>query len=325
MTRDGFHRTSHGRRAVISLVAVVGMLTGACASSTPDKPSSAPPSSPVHATTVGRVHFAGFPPVGAQMSLPASGRILLNISPVSSRASWNVYADGRIIWQRWTRSGDPLVIPNGADLFHTAYIQQRLTPQGAQLLLSRVLATGQAAGLFRHNLRLANKAFEQNQDWAWYQVRNNGHLIDTSVSPPSDWNGQPHRNVTPAQIRALAQINKLLANSTGRLPASAWADRTIRHYVPSHYQLVFDRYSPDPSKLPSPAKEALARYQRLLHHACQVITTDQARALIKAFVEAGVKLEDNHGGTLEFYVPAVGHDHHTYLDFRPYLPALNSC
>ncbi len=231
------------------------------------------------------MHFAGLPPEGTPASTPANGRIILNISPASG-ATWNVYADGRIIWQRYSRAGDPLVIPNRVDPLHTGLVQQRLTPQGVRLLRSRILAIGQPTDLFRHNLALGRKAFEKHEEVAWYQVRTRGHLIYAQVLPPSL---QP-RMATVAQMRALARINALVANSASRLPAGAWADRTIRPYVPSHYQLVFDRFAPDPAKLASPAREMLREYQPLLDHACQVVTTEQARALFAALGEAGVKL-----------------------------------
>jgi hypothetical protein len=193
------------------------------------------------------------------VSVPAYGRIILTFHPAPGPGrfgtgtaaqrgqtlnSGTVYADGRVIWQRWSRSGDPLVIPKGADPLHTGYVQQRLTPQGVQLLR---------------------------------------------------------------------------ANSASRLPASAWADRTIRPYVPSHYAVAFDRFVPDPSKMPSPAGELLRQYQPLLDHACQVVTTNQARALLTAFAKAGLKLVGNHARILRVYVPAVG-SHHTILNFFPGLP-----
>ena len=56
--------------------------------------------------------------------------------------TWNVYADGRVIWQKWTSSGDATVVPDGARRLDTGYVQQRLTLQGAQVLLSQILATG---------------------------------------------------------------------------------------------------------------------------------------------------------------------------------------
>ena len=59
-----------------------------------------------------------------------------------------MYADGRVIWQKWTSSGDATVVPDGARRLDTGYVQQRLTLEGVQLLRSKILATG----LFEHDL-----------------------------------------------------------------------------------------------------------------------------------------------------------------------------
>lgn len=264
--------------------------------------------------------FAGLPAVGTPVSTPADGRVLLNISPESG-AEWNIYADGRIIWQRWSSTGDPLVIPTGADPFQTTYVQQRLTPHGVQLLLSQILATGQATGLFRSSLALGDEAFEGNQQVAWYQACNNGHLIYTQVLPPSTQN-DPITMVTPAQMRALGQINRLAADPSSMLPDSAWADRTIRPYIPSHYQLGWDRSAPDPSKLPSPARDVLQPLlQPMPGRASRTITTDQARALLAALAQSGVKLVGgNHAGGLSFELPAVSIPS-TVLEVGPALPS----
>jgi hypothetical protein len=123
--------------------------------------------------------------------------------------------------------------------------------------------------------------------------------------------------VTPAQMHALAQINRLAADPSGVLPASAWTDRTIRPYIPSQYYLGWDRSAPDPSKLPSPAKEAL---QPLLGQPDGVVTTDQARTLLAAFVRSGVKVIGNHAEELDFELPAVSIPT-TVLAVRPALPS----
>ena len=75
-------------------------------------------------------HFAGFPPVGVKASTPTTGRLLIGLSPTTTTGStWNVYSDGRVIWQKWTSSGDATVVPDGARRLDTGYVQQRLTPR----------------------------------------------------------------------------------------------------------------------------------------------------------------------------------------------------
>jgi hypothetical protein len=86
-------------------------------------------------------HFAGFPAEGVKASTPTNGRLLIGLRQANNTI-WNVYSDGRVIWQKWTSSGDATAVPDGARRLDTGYVQQRLTPQGVQLLLSKLLATG---------------------------------------------------------------------------------------------------------------------------------------------------------------------------------------
>jgi hypothetical protein len=202
--------------------------------------------------------LAGFlPPVGARATLPTHGKTLLELP------GGILYADGHIITNRGVR---------------------RLTPWGAQLLWSKIRAIGLAAGLFRHN----TEAAVPNHAPRWYQVCSGRDLIRAHVGTSK--RAHPQHPLPPAQGLALDRIDTLFANATTRLPAKAWTDRTTRAYVPSHYDLAFDQAAPDPAKLPSPAREELAKYQPLLHHASQGLTTDQARALFAAFRKSGVKL-----------------------------------
>src|SRR5262249_22799833 len=96
--------------------------------------------------------FAGFPPVGAKASTPTRGKleIGLRIGLKSATTEWNVYADGRVIWQKWSSAGDATVVPKGARTLDTGYVQQRLMLPGLRLLRWKILATG----LFEHNLLL---------------------------------------------------------------------------------------------------------------------------------------------------------------------------
>jgi len=297
--------------AGVALLLIALALAAHSRSSAPKPANPKPPPTPP-------AYYAGLPPAGTQTSGPAAGRLVLKIEP-QPHTSWDVYADGRIIWQKWTDAGDPRVIPGGTDPHDIGYVQQRLTPTGVQMLRSQILALAQPAGLFRRNVILGRKGFEQGDIVARYKIRIDGRLIEATVMPPSYFNGHRHTNASRAQIHALARIRTLLINVTNRLPASAWTDTAIRPYVPSHYAAVFDQFRPDPARLPSPAREMLRRYQPLIDNACQIMTTDHVRQLLAAFERSGVKLVGAHALHLEATVPAE-RGHHTILSFLPQAP-----
>jgi len=152
----------------------------------------------------------------------------------------------------------------------------------------------------------------------WYQVCVNGYLNNVQVT--NEYSNDPFE--APAQKRALAQINALMAHSTSLLPASAWADPTIRPYVPTRYGLGWTDFAvPDPSKLPSPAKEALAK---VLRHGPKngrpTLTPDQARALLAAFRQSRIKVVSNAADSVAFQVPATGANDTTRLSVAPDWP-----
>ena len=263
-------------------------------------------------------HFAGFPPVGVKASTPTTGRLLIGLSPTTTTGStWNVYSDGRVIWQKWTSSGDATVVPDGARRLDTGYVQQRLTPRGVQLLLSKILATG----LFEQDLMLD---VGSDHAWANHRVRRGDRMV-TVIGGPSPDPADPRdfTKATPAQMRALAWIEKLVANPARWLPTRAWANRQIRAFVPARYWAGFDRSSPDISKLPAPAGKVLVRYKPLMRDGCQVLTAGKARALLQAFVEAGLSPSEKHAFTIAFGLASL----HGLSDFHlsPALPDNDRC
>ena len=258
-------------------------------------------------------HFAGFPPQGVKASTPTTGRLLIGLRP-SDTTTWNVYADGRVIWQKWTSSGDATVIPRGARRLDTGYVQRRLTLKGVQLLQSKLLATG----LFEHNLRLD---VGRNHAWVFHQVRRGDRLVTVDGVPSPDPSWKEHfTKATPAQTQALASIEKFVADPARWLPARAWADPRIRAVVPARYLLVFDRGYPELSKLPAPAANALIQFKQLKRHGCQIVTTGQARALVQAFARAGISPSENSGETIAFDFAGLHLPHPSYLHLHPALP-----
>jgi hypothetical protein len=49
---------------------------------------------------------------------------------------------------------------------------------------------------------------------------------------------------TPEQLAALRRVDSLLVGSAPTLPASAWADRDVKAYVPSHYAACINTQPP---------------------------------------------------------------------------------
>ena len=250
-------------------------------------------------------HFAGFPPVGIKASTPTTGRLLIGLSRfgpggagLRPTTTWNVYADGRVIWQKWTSSGNATVVPDGARRLDTGYVQQRLTPEGVQLLLSQILATG----LFEQDLML-----EVGGHHAWvYRVRIGDRIVTVSGAPsPGPIWKERFTKATTAQLDAAAWIETLVADPARLLPTSAWANRQIRAFVPARYTLAVDRSYPDLSKGPPLARKVLAQYKQLKRNPCQVVTTGQARRLLQAFVKAGIAPSENHALVIAFGLPGL--------------------
>lgn len=264
-------------------------------------------------------HFAGFPPVGVKASTPTTGMFVLGLRPTAT-TEWNVYADGRIIWQKWTRAGDATVVPKGARRLDTGYVQQRLTPAGVQLLWSKIVATG----LFEHDLLLD---LGKGHGWVFHQVRRGDRMVtvDGVPSPDPSWN-EHFTKATPAELQALASIAALVADPASSLPAEAWADRTIRAFVPACYLIAFDRGYPELSKLPAPAGKALSHYKQLRRTGAQVVTTGRARALLQALAKAGIWPSDNHASNIGFSLGRLpAQPHPSYLHLSPATPADSGC
>jgi hypothetical protein len=91
--------------------------------------------------------FIGLPPEGATSSAPQSGELVASWGGMTG--SWEthdsamfrawVYADGRIIWDRRAHSPDPQsAILEAANWLSSGYLEQRLTPEGVEIVRSAV-------------------------------------------------------------------------------------------------------------------------------------------------------------------------------------------
>jgi hypothetical protein len=215
-----------------------------------------------------RVGFVGLPPKGAPPSTPRRGELVAfwwgHAAGDWGKSRFWVFADGRLIS---LREAD---IPEGANPRFTGFLEQRMTPEGVELLRSEVAA-----------------------------------------------NSVVTRDVT------------------SQLPKRAWADRTIRAYVPSRYAICDDGTAREHERLwsllPARAKDVLrgnemdpARSTEPIER-CWDVTTSEARALDAALAGAKFERDQREKSVRLSYVPTrwdpVDPDRGpAFLSFEPILP-----
>jgi hypothetical protein len=267
--------------------------------------------------------FIGLPPVGATRSAPESGELVIQywIDPdgikggVAGGQGW-VYADGRLI-----------TLGNGNG-FH----EQRLTPEGVELLRSEIVSTG----LFDHHQPAGRLASPHSV----IQVRIGERLVRVQVGCPG----------CPANFPE--GLGERVADAASWLPASAWKDRQIRAYVAPRYAIS---YFAQPqtlersrvlSLLPAAAEDLLRDkdtvpeqwYTDSADHTpipitryVSDLTTEEARALAQALDDAGLKPQkranelfyvfEPSGTSLDRPFPEKGHvGNVVFIYFEPTLP-----
>jgi hypothetical protein len=278
--------------------------------------------------------FVGLPPVGATPSAPESGELVIQYRDLDHAGSgWGwVYADGRLI----TASGAPQAVsasrpagsdvPEAANRWSSGLLEQRLTPEGVELLRSEIISTG----LFEHHQPADSSSSPHNV----IQVRIDDRLVRVSANFPK-------------------RLRERLANPASWLPASAWANRRIRAYVPSRYEIWYGAQPQTLERsrilplLPATAedllraKDAVPKQGHITgsrgnspafplvpvtrYHS--VLTTEEARAVTQALDDAGLP---GGGLTYSFEIPGTSVDppppekgpvrNVVYIMFFPYLP-----
>jgi hypothetical protein len=301
--------------------------------------------------------FIGLPPQGATPSTPESGELEISYWVGYPRAdlgrsrAW-VYADGRLLW---LRGGSDLNLTAAANQFSSGFLEQRLTPEGVELLRSEILSAGEfglgplhdpfpcpeGASLVKYSCAppqapLGSEPL-QVPYWVTIDVHNVGRLL--TVDRTSD----------------LERLEARLTDPASWLPESAWADRETRAYVPSRFSVCYGTSPParatEPSRilslLPAAAADMLRGKDRtpltgVVHMPapggvrpitvtdyCSAMTIDEARTLAKALEDAGpTEKEDPADRTFrtdssrldyEFEGPAQDQDG-VVIYFEPYLP-----
>jgi hypothetical protein len=262
------------------------------------------------------------PPEGAAPSMPAQGELVVGFVYGHTFGDpgavfVNLYADGRLIWDRWDGSQQ---LPG--------WKEQRLTPEGVELMRSEFISTG----LFDHDLDLTSI---HGLYFGRIQVRNGDRLV--RVAWGDQVAGRRPQGTTAEQAAALKRLDARLADPAAWLPARAWEDPTIRRYVASRYVISFQwREQEVPSmglsrlldSLPRPAKVRLraagitrSTYTNLVgtYEVWNAsVSTEEARALDAIFRGAGVERSNEALRGPAYEVRAKGGVIH--LEFFPLLP-----
>jgi hypothetical protein len=295
--------------------------------------------------------FTGLPPVGATPSAPESGELVLHWDGRSAthakrdrRGGYlapyvgaRVYADGRVIWWRDAQ------VPEGANEFISGWLEQRLTPEGVELMRSQVVALMDSSRALLETVPGAANdplpgpfgglALFVPRDYA--SSFGSVEVGDDDRFVRLQWRevgalGDPRRRfegtiATPEQLAALRRIDALFTDSASVLPSSAWAVREVRAYVPSHYAVcIAGSPSKDASQLlsqlPGQAADVLRdkSWTRVADAYCTKLATDEARGVANA-----VSGFPRHPWplTLSYEVAeGVNKGEPTSIEFNPYFP-----
>jgi hypothetical protein len=259
--------------------------------------------------------FIGLPPMGATPSAPESGKLVIQYRVDAeglehpAGRGW-VYTDGRLITLR-----EKSDLPEAANRWSSGFLEQRLTPEGVDLLRSEIVSTG----LFDHHQPAGINSSPHNV----IQVRIGDRLVRHQ--------GFPER------------LQERLADLESWLPASAWANRQIRAYVASRYAITYGgqfqtiERSRILALLPARAEDLLRDQDAVPLHGFNPpryvsdLTTEEARALARALDDAGLKqptpaaglgyLFEIPGTSVDPRPPAKGPVRNAiFIGFEPYLP-----
>ena len=269
-------------------------------------------------------------PVEATPTAPESGGLVIqyrlktdDLEHPHPYESWGwVYADGRLITLRHSD------LPEAATRWSSGLLEQRLTPEGVELLRSEIISTG----LFEHHQPADRRVAGHNV----IQLRIGGQLV------------QVQGKLSANSVEFPRRLRERLADPASWLPANAWANRRPRAYVASTYAIAYGglfqtiERSRILSLLPAPAEDLLRDQEaapRLrgydgggftrtsLTYYVSDLTTEEARALAQALDDAGL----NRGGlAYDFEIPGTSVDPpppmkgpvrtKVFIGFSPYFP-----
>jgi hypothetical protein len=250
--------------------------------------------------------FQGLPPVGAAPSTPETGELVLRsgariVSIGGDVHQMWLYADGRLIWGR-SLEGDHNAAWRSAfgrtEPLERAMMEQHLTRDGVSILLSHVVASTSPTEPVEWPGCVAPPDVCRGRPglrWGGITIRDGDSMQDLSWSDPD----LPGR----------------LADPGSWLPASAWADREIRGYVPTRYAACLG--SGVLELLPAAARDILLASGTPDSHDCYRIETADARAVAGILDDSGFPRADHHS-LLEYQVPPT--DWWNRIGFTPMTP-----
>jgi hypothetical protein len=214
-----------------------------------------------------------------------------------------MYADGRLVSQTWDSS-------------ESGWLEQRLTPEGVELIRSAIIASG-----------VLDPDRSDRGGGQYVQVRDGDRLVFISGS----------------------EMRQRLSELWSWLPSHAWEDSEAKAFVPSRYAICMPEASGvfpiDPTNhmwlLPVAAREQLASADQLLTSEmvvadpalalpdwgfeegssayCFTVTTAEARTLARVLDGAGLE-SSGPPGTWELPQPADDNEPERWLVLLPMLP-----
>jgi hypothetical protein len=258
-----------------------------------------------------KVNVINLPPEGAPPSSPEHGELVLyvdgrGIAADRALTSMYLYADGRLIW--W-REGDLPAGATGHDI-----LEQRLTPEGVELMRSEMIASG----LFDRGIGVLMGG-EADPDpmafWGGMGVRDGERFVERQLG----WvYVEGDTIMTAKQEHALKLLDARLADPASWLPASAWADQGNKVYVPTTYRVCYGGKTETVERdrllhaIPGPVQELLeARDAERTHdfnmyvgfgdyvHGvritdyCSELTTEEARDVVRGLDDGGFEREQS--------------------------------
>lgn len=204
--RDRKHRNQRIVAGVVGIAVFVAAIVIVATGGRIDRSLTPAGTGPTEAPDDGHpIGLIGLPPESATPSSPSTGELVLGFMfghtmGDPGRFNVDVYADGRLIWQRL---GDP----------PTGLIEQHLTPDGVELLRSEALSTG----LFDHDLHLISA---YGLYFGEVKVLSGDRLVRVTwgdIGP----NDVAETTATSEQVNALKQLDARLEDLSSWLPASA--------------------------------------------------------------------------------------------------------